>query len=220
MPDPINPSNPAAVSGIDVSRYQTSVDWNTVAGAGIKFVFIKATQGKTLVDPSFTSHWTGAGSAGILRGAYHFFRPDVSPQDQADTFLAVLGGAGNPELAPVLDLELRKLDGTDAWDAVPQAQRTALAVQWLTAVEQGLGRKPIVYLSPSFAAEKLGGAAELAPYPLWIAHYTTRPAPRVPPAWQDWTFWQYTENGTIAGIAGNVDVDLFNGTFESLSIPG
>lgn len=158
MPD--KDSTPSAVSdsGVDVSRYQGFINWSAVAAAGIQFVFIKASEGQTVVDPRFSVNWTGAKSAGILRGAYHFFRPAIPPQAQAENFLTLLQGVDPAELAPVLDLELRKLDGTDAWDAIPLSQRGGLAVEWLTAIEQSLGRRPMVYLSPSFALERLIGA--------------------------------------------------------------
>lgn len=212
MPDATSSTSVSSIPGIDVSRYQGPIDWSAAAAAGIQFVFVRATRGQTLVDPLFTAHWAGTQSAGIPRGAYHFFHPDISPQAQADNFLAAIKNVDPAELAPALDLELRKSDGTDAWDAIPLAQRAALAVQWLTAVEQSLGRRPIVYLSPSFAHDKLGGAAALGAYPLWIAHYTTNPQPRVPPAWQHWTFWQYTQQGSVNGIMGAVDLDRFNGS--------
>jgi lysozyme len=216
MPDTTSTPSAVSDSGVDVSRYQGFINWSAVAAAGIQFVFIKATEGQSVVDPRFSVNWPGAKSAGILRGAYHFFRSAVPPQVQADNFLTLLQGVDPAELAPVLDLELRKLDGTDAWDAIPLSQRSGLAVEWLTAVEQSLGRRPMVYLSPSFALEKLGGASALGSYPLWIAHYTANPQPRVPPAWLDWTFWQYTERGTVSGIAGTVDRNKFNGSANDL----
>jgi len=216
MPDTTGTTRAVSDSGIDVSHHQHTIHWNTVAAAGIQFVFIKATEGQSVVDPRFGANWTGARSAGILRGAYHFFRPDIPAQAQANNFLTLLQSVYPAELAPALDLELRKLDGTDAWDGIPLSQRTGLAVEWLTAVEQRLGRRPMVYLSPSFALEKLGGATALGTYPLWIAHYTTNPQPRVPSAWSDWTFWQYTERGKIGGISGTVDRNKFNGPANDL----
>jgi lysozyme len=216
MPDTTDTPNAVSDSGIDVSRRQGFIDWSAVAAAGIQFVFIKATEGQSVVDPRFRDNWAGAKSAGILRGAYHFFRPAIPPRAQADNFLTLLQDVDTADLAPVVDLELRKLGGNDAWDAIPLSQRSGLAVEWLTAVEQALGRRPMVYLSPSFALEKLGGATALGAYPLWIAHYTANPQPRVPPAWSDWTFWQYTERGTVSGIAGAVDRNRFNGSANDL----
>src|SRR5690242_6189061 len=66
------------VAGIDVSRYQDPVDWTKVAAAGVKFAFIKATGGHEDPDPCFEKHWEQAGQAGILTGAYHFFRPSTT----------------------------------------------------------------------------------------------------------------------------------------------
>ena len=61
------------VHGIDVSRYQTGVNWSRAASSGVAFAFIKATEGGDIADPKFAEHWSGAASAGIPRGAYHFY---------------------------------------------------------------------------------------------------------------------------------------------------
>ncbi len=80
------------LQGIDVSHYQGTIDWQKVAQAGIRFVFVKATQGITVVDPQFQTNWQEAKAAGLLRGAYHFFEPDDDPGQQAQNLLTALGG--------------------------------------------------------------------------------------------------------------------------------
>ncbi len=62
-----------AVHGIDLSRFQTDVDWPTARANGVNFAFIKATEGSDRLDAMFHNHWRGAGQAGVARGAYHFF---------------------------------------------------------------------------------------------------------------------------------------------------
>lgn len=79
--------------GIDVSNYQTNINWSTVKANGVTFAYIKATEGTSYTNPSFSSQYTGATNAGIIRGSYHFARPDVSSgATQANYFVAHGGG--------------------------------------------------------------------------------------------------------------------------------
>ncbi len=193
-----------SVGGIDVSDYQRAVDWSAVAGAGIAFAFTKATEGVSFVAETFASNWLATQGAGIIRGAYHFFRPLRDPQAQADHFLAtVQPGAG--DLPAALDAEVR--DGVDARAFVDRMK------EWLDAVEEATGRKPIIYTSPSFW-EALG-SPRLSGYPLWIANYG-RSSPIIPRGWSTYTFWQYTSSGSVTGIAGMVDLNVFNGSLDDL----
>src|SRR3954449_12937619 len=101
MQDPL--SSLSLVHGIDVSKSQGTVDWTAVQAAGYAFAYVKATDGQTYVDPTFEQNWTGAASAGLLRGAYHFFRAEDSPQAQAEFFWQTVGGNG--DLPLVIDVE-------------------------------------------------------------------------------------------------------------------
>lgn len=190
------------LQGIDVSHYQGTIDWQQVAEAGIRFVFVKATQGITVVDPQFQTNWQGAKAAGLLRGAYHFFEPDDDPAQQAQNLLTALGDDPG-ELPPALDVE------------TPGDAATVLggAQAWIALVEAALGRTVILYTSPGFW-KKLG-VPGLPGQPLWIAEYGVS-APKLPAGWTDWTFWQSSQSGTVAGIQGAVDLDEFQGTLEDL----
>src|SRR4051812_25122838 len=81
----------ATVQGMDVSAYETSIDWPTAKAAGIDFAFIRATDGTQYLDPQFATYWAGARDAGVIRGAYQFFRPAEDPIAQADLLLATIG---------------------------------------------------------------------------------------------------------------------------------
>jgi lysozyme len=200
-----------ALPGIDVSHYQNPVDWAAVAQSGIRYCFIKATEGAATLDKQFASHWAGAGAAGLIRGAYHFLRPKLPAAEQADFFLSTASQIQSGDLPPVLDLEV-----PDDWANIPVADRTPLALTWLQAVEEQLGVTPIVYLNRSFVTGVLKDAAALARYPIWLAHYTPAQTPTIPNPWKVWTFWQYSQSGKTPGIAGAVDQDRFNGTIEDL----
>lgn len=203
------------LTGIDVSHFQQAVDWPAVARAGIRFCFIKATEGSGYVDPRFVSNWRAAGEAGLARGAYHFFHPAISITAQANLFLRTVPSLDPGDLPPVLDLE-----APEEWSCVPVLNRAPLALNWLHTVENRLHRKPILYLSPAFMTDILHNAAALAQYPVWLAHYTTDPAPDVPKPWTKWTFWQYTRQGNMPGVPIKVDLCRFNGNLDELKALG
>ena len=207
----------AAVPGIDVSHYQPAIDWATVVRAGFQYCFIKATEGMASVDKSFARHWQDARKAGLIRGAYHFFRPTLPVASQAALFLRTVKPLQPGDLPPVLDLE-----APQDWTGIAPKERPALAVRWLEAVEHQLGVTPIVYLSPTFAGDILENTAELVRYPVWLAHYTMAESPAVPKPWRAWTFWQHS-NGRTPGISVPVDLNRFNGSrddLKALTVPG
>ncbi|MGZ4787934.1 MAG: glycoside hydrolase family 25 protein [Terriglobales bacterium] len=195
------------VRGIDVSHYQGVIDWTEVAKAGVEFAFTKATDGMSGSDSMFQRNWTRAQAAGLRRGAYHFFRAQQDSERQAQCFVAMLR-EDRGELPPVLDFET--LTGACVEQALRGAQR------WMEIVEEECGRKPILYTGPAFWMTNLAGSSVFADYSLWIAHYTKVSKPNVPSAWRDWTFWQYSEQGSIPGVLGPVDLDYFAGNITEL----
>ena len=206
------------VPGIDVSYWNAGIDWPKVRAASQRFVFVKATEGDNYSDPTFDDNWIGAKSAGLLRGAYCFFRPKADPQKQAERFIGYVRSMNdNGELPPALDLETS--------DGQPREKIIARAKIWLDEVEQAFGRKPIIYSSSYFLQVHFsvtgGGPPGWArEYPLWLAQYpsqyTPGMSPGLPNGWFKWTFWQYSETGKVNGINARVDLDLFNGTLEEL----
>ncbi len=186
----------AQPKGIDLSHYQSDVDWTKAKASGVAFAYFKATEGNTYVDKSYAPHSSGATKAGVLYGGYHFYRPNDDPITQAKHFLSVVTETdGN--LAPVLDLEIAPNE-TEKPDYVSNVLR------WLKHVETQTGCKPIVYASPSFWRAHLGH--ELASYGFWIAEYNAKPKP--PKSAPPWLFWQYSQKGHVAGIKGMVDLDV------------
>lgn len=201
------------IKGIDVSHHQNEIDWQAVRSAEIEFVFIKATEGTTFVDPKFKHNWRAAKEAGLIRGAYHFFRTTSPLEGNIANLVNTVEKLEPGDLPVVLDLEI-----PNQWTDIEAGRREDLIERWLDGVcdyFEGT-MTPIVYLSPNFATETLANPAFLKDYPLWLAHYTSAPQPRVPRPWTDWTFWQYTNEGKVPGIKGNVDLNLFNGTKEQL----
>ena len=208
----------ATVPGIDVSYWDAGIDWPKVRATGQRYVFAKATEGITYKDPTFDDNWFGAKSAGLLRGAYHFFRCNVDAKKQADYFIDYVKTVkDNGELPPVLDLETN--DGMTKDKIVPAAK------VWLDRVEAAFGKKPIIYsgqyfLQDYFVVAGGGPPAWAKNYPLWLAQYPNQyqegMKPSLPRGWFAYTFWQYSDKGVVNGINAAVDMNLFNGTLEEL----
>jgi GH25 family lysozyme M1 (1,4-beta-N-acetylmuramidase) len=196
--------------GIDVSHWQGTINWSQVKADGVAFAFMKATESTTYADPTMKTNFAGAQSVGIYRGAYHFARPKAATAiPQAKYFVSKVGSfSGAGVLPPVLDLESAggmSVSGLRTWTS-----------NFLTTVEDLTGRRPIIYVSPAFWEHYLGNSTAFTRYPLWIAHYGVT-SPRVPGGWSKWTFWQRTSTGRVDGIAGNVDMNKFNGTSAELA---
>jgi lysozyme len=197
------PSEPDYLPGIDVSHYQGAVDWAAVAASGIRFAFVKATDGVEDIDPRFAHNWAGARDAGIVRGAYHFFRPSLDAREQAAHFRRVVV-MDDLALPPALDVEVT--DGLE-----PTALQAGIRT-WLENVQAAYGCTPIVYTDPSFWRERV--AADFSAYPLWLACYAAEP--EIPASWPAWTFWQHTDAGNVSTVAGRVDLNYCALSYEDL----
>jgi GH25 family lysozyme M1 (1,4-beta-N-acetylmuramidase) len=194
--------------GVDVSHYDGTIDWAKAHGAGIDWAIMKATENVNFVDPKFATNWQNAGQNGVIRGAYHFFRPAVDAVKQADYFVQNAGMPGPNDLPPTIDLEVT--------DGLSGSQVAAGALAFLQEVQAKTGRVPIVYTSPSFFNSTLGGPSGFGGYTIWVANWQVS-CPNVPsPPWNDWTFWQSSDSGTVAGIPSTVDLDEFNGSLSDL----
>lgn len=190
----------AHLSGIDVSKWQGSVNWQQVKQAGVGFAFARATYGMTEVDSSFSDNWQAMKDEGITRGAYHFFLAADDPVRQADFFMSTVGTLGPNDLPPVIDVES---------DSGVTSNLVADVQTWLDTVAQGLGRTPIIYTAPSYWNANLN--SDFGKYPLWVAEYGVA-EPRAVNGWTNWTFWQYSQSGKVEGVSTGVDLDHFNGT--------
>jgi lysozyme len=208
----------ATVPGIDVSHWDAGIDWPKVRATGQRFVFAKATEGINYKDDTFKDNWSGAKAAGLLRGAYHFFRCNVDAKKQADFFIDFVKAAKDDgELPPVLDLETN--------DGMTKEKIVVAAKVWLDRVEAAFGKKPIIYSGQYFLQDYLvqpgGGPPPWAKdYPLWLAQYPNQfvegAKPFLPRGWFNWSIWQYSDKGRINGINAAVDMNFFNGTLEEL----
>ncbi len=194
-----------AVHGLDVSHYQSRINWEVVASQEIDFTFVKATEGEEMKDSLFATNWAALKRVGILRGAYHFFHPRLSAFRQARNFIKTVDLQPG-DLPPVLDVETT--NGSSSAIILNRMR------SWLQIVEAHYGVRPVIYTNLRFYEKYL--AREFADYPVWIARYNYQP-PRLSDR-QHWHFWQYGDTGRINGIDGDVDFNVFYGSREELSV--
>ena len=192
--------------GIDVSEYQGKISWSYVDTIEKKYplhyVFIRATVGKDRPDRQFERNWLGAKENKMIRGAYHYYRPNENSLEQAELFITTVE-LEKGDLPPVLDIE-----------KLPKNQSLAnlkLGLKrWLKAVESHYGVKPIIYTGERYYDDFL--KEEFSDYLFWIANYNFYREEID----SDWLFWQFTEKASIPGIKGNVDVNIYNGDLQQL----
>jgi len=187
--------------GIDISEYQDKIDWDAVkeieGGYPIEFAFIRASVGNDRADYKFKKYWKKAKQKGLICGAYHYYRPNENSIAQAENFIAQVTLVEG-DFPPVLDIE-----------KLPKAQsieRLKVGLKrWLETVEKHYGVKPIIYSSESYYEDFL--KEDFEDYPFWIANYTAF----YKEIDDEWSLWQFTENGKVSGINGPVDLNVYNG---------
>ena len=187
------------VHGIDLSRYQGDVFWETVGeNTKMAYVYLKATEGGDRIDPKFERNINLAHRYGLKVGSYHFFRPKTPLQKQLDNFTAQCL-PGEQDLIPMIDVEtLGGLQVDQFCDSL---------LTFLRMVEQAYHQKPLVYTFRNFYNWHLVG--KLDDYQLMIALYLDEEP--VLADERDIVMWQYTGKGRIIGINGYVDKSRFLG---------
>jgi parallel beta-helix repeat protein len=208
--DPWTPVS-AYVQGIDVSQYQGDITWSEVYGAGYRFAYAKTSEGNGLQDPNFAGNMVEGRGAGLFMGAYHLGRPDLgnSAHDEAHFFVdTAYGYLTSGYLRPVLRVSTGSSMGKEAL--------SNWIIEWVEEVRSLTNAEPLIQVTSEYANYYLD--ASLAQYDLWISHWTYDPStsPNTGEIWDTWSFWQYSNLGSVPGIDGNVFLDLFNGTNDDL----
>lgn len=198
------------VHGIDVSKWQSKIDWKRVRNMKVNdirfhFAFIKATEGSWLTDPQFVGNWENAKKNGLTRGAYHFFLPHINAKHQAIHFIKTVK-LRSGDLPPVVDVE--ETYGMSG-DQIRKGTK-----QFMDIVEKHYGIKPILYTNRDFYKRYFADQPEFKPYLLWIAHYHVDQLSLPDDA--SWHFWQHSDRGRVNGIQEKVDFNVFRG--DSLAL--
>lgn len=199
-----------AVEGIDVSNHNhpggAAIDWRTVSGTQ-GFAFVKATEGTSFVNPTYSQDAQAARDAGLEVGAYHFARPGMDARAQAQHFANTINAGPQNTLPPVLDLEVDEGLGAQ--------QLSAWIRDFMDELEKLTGRTPILYTYKYFWIGTMGNTQEFNNYPLWLAAYQTTP-PEPVGGWDRVDIWQRSGSGRVAGVPTIVDMNLFNGDHAQL----
>lgn len=182
------------IKGIDVSAHNGVLDLDAAAADGVSFIFIKASEGESFRDPNFPLNYMKAGQAGLKRGAYHFFRFDRDGVSQALNLVKAISGR-NLELGIAIDVEDQGNPDDVPRDSVIQR------LQDLTDYLILEGHRVMFYSNRAgyekYLFENFRG------FPLWICSFEEDTAKD-----SDWTFWQYNHHGKVAGIKGDVDLNV------------
>ncbi len=201
------------VYGMDVSGYQGNVNWSSAYANGARFAYVKATEGTGYTNPYFSQQYNGSYGVGMIRGAYHFARPNVSGgATQADYFVNHGGGwSGDGKTLPgALDIEWNPYSGGTCYGLSASGM-----VSWILAFSNEYhartSRWPVIYTATSWWSQCTGNTGDFSSTnPLWVARYASS-AGALPYAWGYYTFWQNADSGTFPG-----DQDQFNGAYSQL----
>ncbi|MEO8236841.1 MAG: glycoside hydrolase family 25 protein [Flavobacterium sp.] len=192
--------------GLDVSEYQGKISWSYVDTLEqkypIDFVFIRATVGRDRKDFQFKRNWIGAKENKMIRGAYHYYRPNENSIEQADLFIKTVT-LQKGDLPPVLDIE--RLPKNQSLDSLKKGLK-----RWLLRVENHYKVRPIIYTGERYYSDFL--KEEFGEYLFWIANYNFY-REKIE---DDWLFWQFTEKATVPGINKTVDINIYNGDLQQL----
>ncbi|KAF8650927.1 hypothetical protein AX16_005025 [Volvariella volvacea WC 439] len=192
------------VPGIDVSSWQGNVNWNTVRSNGVQWAYIKATEGTGYKNPYFSSQYTGATNAGLIRGSYHFALPDRSSGAAQATYFATNGGGWSADgitLPGALDVECKLL----------LVLGVALIRDFSNTYRSRTGRYPVIYTTTDWWRTCTGNNNSFGSNnPLWIARYASAIG-TLPAGWSYTSFWQYADSGPNPG-----DQNIWNGDLAGL----
>ena len=196
-----------AKTGIDVSFYQQEVDWQAVAGDGIDFAILRLgyrgyTQGGLNVDACFEANLQGAREAGLEVGVY-FFSQALTPEEAEEEARFVLDTlAGRALDYPVFfDWEFITHDSQARTHNMDGETLTQCALAFCRTIQAG-GSAPAVYCNRDMGYLYFD-LSQLSQYPFWLADYDS-----APDFYYRFHLWQYSHTGTVAGIEGNVDLNL------------
>lgn len=196
------PSSSPIYQGIDVSAWQGNINFTSVKNSGIEFVYIKASEGRSYIDPYFETNYQNAKANGLKVGFYHYVtaRNVEEARIQASFFASVIRGK---------EVDCRLAMDFESFGNLSIEDINEISKVFLSTLENETKIGCVIY-SNSFDAKSIFSES-LASYPLWVANYGVS-APEENGKWDTWAGWQYTSTGRVLGISGNVDRDQFTGS--------
>ncbi len=194
--------------GADVSYYQGSFNWAAQKRAGMKFGIARISDGNGFIDPKFSYNWSELKRQGMIRGAYQFLRFNQNITNEANLVVQKVGRLGAGDLPVTADVE--------AFNGVSASTVASKLHTWLRIVEQGTGKKPMIYTSSGLWNPHVANHSSFSSYPLWAANYGPS-CPSIADGWSHWKFWQYCDGqSAYCSNAAGFDRDVFNGSTSAL----
>ena len=195
--------------GIDVSKYQSGLDWNKIKKSGVSFVIIRigyrgyGAEGKLVKDPMFEEHFTNARNAGLKVGVYFFTQAmnEAEAQEEAEACNRALNGR-MLDYPIFYDTEASTAPGgTGRADGLGVEDRTKCAIAFCERVKE-LGYQPGVYASTTWYRKRVDYNTLRSRYTIWNAHYGVSSSPI------GCDMWQGTEKARINGYSGELDANI------------
>jgi lysozyme len=231
--DALRVCHTTTVEGIDVAEFDGMIDWGMVHGSGREFAIARIADGHHS-DPDFAANWTGIKAAGMVRGAYYFFRPTLGAAVQGDIVANAVGMLGDGDLPVAIDVECMcpyTPGGSCAATSAGCASATtaaAVLTDLAGRIASSTGKTPMIYSSVRIwdGASYLNSTLQMPNDADWLAGYLNG-CVSIPTGWTDWKFWQYSDgtctgcidqNTTVPGVPSSpgVDRDRWNGTLADL----
>jgi GH25 family lysozyme M1 (1,4-beta-N-acetylmuramidase) len=195
--------------GVDVSSHQGNVAWSTLWNSGVKWAYVKATEGTYYKNPYFAQQYNGSYNVGMIRGAYHFATPDTTTgAAQADYFVNNGGGwsRDGKTLPGALDIEWNPYGS--ACYGKTQSGMVAWIRDFVNRYKYRTGRDPVIYTATSWWKQCTGNYSGFgSTNPLWVARYASTVG-ELPAGWPYYTMWQYTSSGPTVGDHNHFNGDL------------
>jgi GH25 family lysozyme M1 (1,4-beta-N-acetylmuramidase) len=192
--------------GIDVSKYQSAIDWDEVKADGIEYAFIRLgirgyESGKIVLDEYFDTNMRGANDAGVMAGVY-FFTQAISVEEAIEEAQFVIDNIADYDVPYPVVFDVEMIDGASGRaNSLTQKERTDITIAFCDTIKAA-GYTPMVYGNVK-CFTKLLDMTRLEAYEKWYAFY------------DDYMYmpynvscWQYTEKGTVSGIKGKVDMNI------------
>ncbi|MFI9045663.1 lysozyme [Streptomyces sp. NPDC053427] len=202
------------VSGVDVSSHNGNVGWSALREAGVKFAYVKATEGTSYRNPFFLQQYKGAYDARLIHGAYHFALPDHSTGAAQANYFAAHGGAWSKDgktLPGALDMEYNPYGSTCYGKSHPEM--VSWIADFVKAYRAKTGRDAVIYTSTNWWKRCTGNSAQFGnSNPLWIPRYGGSVG-ALPAGWKFHSIWQHTSSGPGIG-----DRNRFNGSITRLKV--
>ncbi len=191
------------IYGIDVSKWNGTIDWTAVKNSGISFVIIRcgyrgSTQGALVEDTQFKTNITGATAAGLKVGVY-FFTQAIDEVEAVYEASFVIDLIKNYKISYPVFLDVESSGGRG--DAISKSTRTAVCLAFCKTISAS-GYTAGIYANKNWLEEKLD-PSQLSAYKIWLAQYAATPTYS-----GRYDLWQYKATGSVSGISGNVDLNI------------